>query len=469
MKRKASVAPLGRAPYAALGVVLTLLKFGVDALVAHHYGRDFTWLNYVDPTTAPLFRHGEMPAYWSMLAYTTAPFVALGVYLTLRRLRDAGASPWLVFFFFVPFANLLFFVATALLPPTRTSLVTTAKASEPFRAQDSPIVIPGKPRGPMAAVLYAAALGSVAALGAFGVSVGLLGRYGYGLALGTPFIAGFVAGAALPRLLPSARFVDAFLATVFTLVISVGLVIVFALEGLGCLVVFLPLLILPAGLGAAMGFAVGREFPPREHSVSITAGMLLLGLTFVAEAAVPAPPDAAPMVETRLAIDAPPAVVWPLVVAVDEMPPPTEFPFLAGISYPMHATLDAARVGAIRRCTFNTGDALETVTTWEPPHRLVFTIDRQPDPLRELTLYRSVRQPHLDGAVRNRVGEFELLPLDGGARTLLVGRSWYETSLRPAVYWEAYAESIIHTIHRRVMTTVKRRAEAADHGVASAR
>lgn len=64
--------------------------------------------------------------------------------------------------------------------------------------------------------------------------------------------------------------------------------------------------------------------------------------------------------------------------------------------------------------------------------------------------------------MRNRVGEFELTPLDGGRRTRLVGRSWHETTLSPAFYWEAYSARVIRAIHLRVTRAVKARAEAPE-------
>jgi uncharacterized membrane protein YhaH (DUF805 family) len=451
--------PLGRLAYLVLGVLFGVLKVGVDASLAHHYGRAYSLLFYVDPTSAPLLRPAEVGPYWVALCYTTVPFAIVGVLLTLRRLRDAGATPWLALFFFVPFANLLFFVATALLPPYRRGAKTTVPQTDPFRSQDIAIRTRGTPRSRPAVILYAAALGAVVALGGFGISVGLLGKYGYGLALGTPLISGFVAGAWVPRLLPRARVVDAMLASVFTFVVSLALIIVFALEGLGCLILFLPLLFIPAAAGTLLGFAIGKSIPRGKHGVSVASGILLLLLTFGIEAFGPTRPHDAPMVETSLVIDATPDVVWPDVVRVGDLPPAIDPPFDAGVSYPVRATLDHEGVGAIRRCEFNTGTALETVTVWDAPRRLRFTIDSQPDPLRELTLYRTVRQPHLDGAVRNRIGEFELVALDGG-RTKLVGRSWYETTLHPTMYWEAYSEYVIHAIHLRVMQNVKRRAEA---------
>jgi uncharacterized membrane protein YhaH (DUF805 family) len=44
------------------------------------------------------------------------PFVWIGIALTVRRLRDLGASAWLSCLFFVPVLNLLFFLLLCLRP-----------------------------------------------------------------------------------------------------------------------------------------------------------------------------------------------------------------------------------------------------------------------------------------------------------------------------------------------------------------
>jgi hypothetical protein len=169
---------------------------------------------------------------------------------------------------------------------------------------------------------------------------------------------------------------------------------------------------------------------------------------------VPAP------VETSIEIDAPPSRVWPLLPSMAEMPPPEDWAFrYADIAYPVRATLEGTGLGAQRTCDFNTGPALETVDRWIPGHALGFTIDAQPDPMRELTLYHTVRQPHLDGYVRNRRGELSLEELPGG-RTRLTGRSWYEVRIAPETYWRLWSDMFIHKIHMRVLEVVKQRAES---------
>jgi hypothetical protein len=96
---------------------------------------------------------------------------------------------------------------------------------------------------------------------------------------------------------------------------------------------------------------------------------------------------------------------------------------------------------------------------WRPGRALGFTIDEQPDPMRELTLYHTFRQPHLDGYVRNVRGELLLEALPGG-RTRVTGRSFYRVRLSPESYWRLWSDLYIHKIHLRVLRVVKARAEA---------
>lgn len=460
MKHLSPQVPLGRLAYVGWGVGLALLKFVLDYVIALAFHRPYTPLFYLDPSSAPLLHPGEAQGYWATLAGVMVPFATIGVILTVRRLRDAGMSPWLALFFFVPFANLLFFLATALVPPYRAAVDTVVPAASPFRSQPIRLAAFPKERSLATAILYSSALGSVVALGGFAISVGLLGKYGFGLAFGTPMISGFVGGAFVPRFYPKAKFRHALLVMVFTFVLSLSLIIVTALEGLGCLVLFLPILVLPTMLGTWIGFVAGQQLPRTEHAITAAGGSALLCFLFATEALNPNAMRPAPVVETIVDIDAPPEAVWALTTSVAEMPIATNFPFSAGIAYPIRATLDRAGVRGKRTCEFNTGAALETVVVWDENRRLRFSIDSQPDPLRELTLYTTVRQPHLDSSVRNRLGEFELVPLDGGTRTRLIGRSWYELSVTPAFYWEAYTAQIVHAIHHRVLGTIKSRAEA---------
>jgi hypothetical protein len=81
----------------------------------------------------------------------------------------------------------------------------------------------------------------------------------------------------------------------------------------------------------------------------------------------------------------------------------------------------------------------------------------------ELSPYRDLHPPHLDGYFRSRAGEFLLAPLPGG-RTRLTGTTWYALDLQPAAYWSLWCDALVHAIHRRVLRHVERLAEDAVGG-----
>ena len=111
-------------------------------------------------------------------------------------------------------------------------------------------------------------------------------------------------------------------------------------------------------------------------------------------------------------------------------------------------------MGAVRRCEFSTGAFVEPVNVWEPPRRLAFDVESQPPPMHELSPYRHVHPPHLDGYLRCQRGEFRLVALPGG-RTRLEGSTWYEFEMYPQDYWTMWSDACIHRIHQRVLPHIK--------------
>jgi hypothetical protein len=164
-------------------------------------------------------------------------------------------------------------------------------------------------------------------------------------------------------------------------------------------------------------------------------------------------------VVSTIEVDAPAEIVWRHVVSFSELTEPPRWFFRLGIAYPVRATLEGRGVGAVRLCEFSTGAFVEPITAWEEPRRLAFDVTAQPPPLIELSPYRSVHPPHVDGYFRSRRGEFRLVPLPG-QRTRLEGSTWYELDMAPPLYWRLWADAIIRVIHYRVLAHIKRLAEA---------
>jgi hypothetical protein len=240
-------------------------------------------------------------------------------------------------------------------------------------------------------------------------------------------------------------------------VVSVALM-GFALEGVICIVMALPLTLALGIGGALVGHAIQARGLRRWNAHAMSIAVLVLPPLMGAEAIAP---DHPPLreVTTSIVIDAPPSVVWRQVIAVEPLPEPTELVFRVGIAYPTRATLDGTGVGAIRRCTFTTGDFVEPITVWEPGRRLEFDVRSQPAPMRELSPYGGVHPPHLDGFLRSDRGRFVLVRLPDG-RTLLQGTTWYRNRMWPQAYWGLWSDALIRKIHGRVLRHIGRVAEA---------
>ena len=285
----------------------------------------------------------------------------------------------------------------------------------------------------------------------------VLGTYGFALFVATPAFLGFFS--ALAHGLRSPRSSGDAIAVGSLAVALASLALIAAsLEGAICVVMALPLTLGLGVIGALAGHAVqqrvGRH--ARMHALSMIA---LLPLLMGAESAagLDAPRRA---VTTDIVVDAPPSVVWRYVVAVERLPEPRELIFRVGVAYPMTATLEGTGVGAVRRCTFSTGDFVEPITVWQPGRRLEFRVTSQPPPMRKLSPWPDVHAPHLDGFLRSERGRFDLIALPNG-RTLLRGTSWYRNRMWPQPYWGFIADELMHRIHRRVLEHVARLAETS--------
>jgi hypothetical protein len=244
----------------------------------------------------------------------------------------------------------------------------------------------------------------------------------------------------------------AFRAAMFALLVAGVGMIGFALEGALCLVMALPIVVLGAAMGAAIGCVAQRCLPHKAVASTATA-LLLFPATLVWDAVHPLPATDARPIESSIIVDAPAQTVWRSVVAFPPLPPPENWIFRLGIAAPMSAVITGKGVGATRRCIFTTGSFVEPIEVWDPPWELRFGVTSSPDPLTEWTLWKAGRPPHLNGFLEPTRGQFLLEPMPGG-RTRLVGRTWYRTNMFPEAYWRAWADPIIHAIHLRVLRHV---------------
>ena len=432
--------PVDRGTYLRHGLGLTAFKYGLDALLIWRFA-DVLWtpLDYLNPlwtTRQHLLQSG--PAWLlPVLVAIALPFLWIGVSMSMRRAIDAGRSPWIALLFFVPVINFVLMAVLSLLPPL---------SKRQWPVEPPPLAMDDRMKSAMLGVAASLAI----TLLTVGIGVYLRRSYSTGLFLGVPFTIGYISsyiynhGHARPA-------GQSILLAMGSVTIAAGSLVIFALEGLICIGMAWPIALAVAFPGAVLGRIMARD----GHA-STGAGLALLVPLLVGVEPRTTPPSHE--VLTIVDIAAPPEVVWRHVVTFPDLAPPTEWLYRAGVAAPTRARIEGTGVGAIRYCDFTTGSFVEPITAWEVGRRLAFDITTQAPPMRELSPYRDVNPPHLDGYFRATHGEFRLSPLPDG-RTRLEGRTTYVVDMFPQAYWRLIAAGTVEAIHQRVLRHIKTLAE----------
>ena len=232
------------------------------------------------------------------------------------------------------------------------------------------------------------------------------------------------------------------------------------LEGLICVVMFIPLALGISTIGGVLGGLSARFFRSRRaKNLSLACVMVL-------------PFFMAPVekhflyqwelreVENTIDIQAPPAVVWRNIERVppirrDELPP--SWSQRIGFPDPVEATLSHEGVGGVRHATFAGGVLfLETVDAWEPERRLAFSIAAQTDQIPNTTLDEHVRigGPYFD-VLR---GEYRLESFPNGMTRLHLS-SRHRVSTDFNWYAHLWTDAVMADLQKRILYVVRQRCE----------
>ncbi len=230
----------------------------------------------------------------------------------------------------------------------------------------------------------------------------------------------------------------------------------FAWEGIICLVMALPIGMFFNYLGFLIGYALTKNRLNAKSPMIITFLFLsvpgLMSFERITERK-----DYLRSVKSSIEINAKPELVWSNVISFPKLKEPSEFIFKTGIAYPTSATINGSGVGAIRYCNFTTGCFIEPITIWDKPNVLEFSVQEQPEPMKELSFY-DIHPSHLNGYWISQKGQFKLKRLPNG-NTLLEGTTWYINKIQPGFYWTIWSDYIVHKIHNRVLEHIKERSE----------
>ncbi|RTE09161.1 SRPBCC family protein [Paenibacillus whitsoniae] len=215
-------------------------------------------------------------------------------------------------------------------------------------------------------------------------------------------------------------------------------------EGYICLIIVAPLIYLVILLGIAVGKVL---FKGRQTTLQISVVAAIASL--IAINAITAQPGEN-QVTDRILIQAPPEVVWQNVTAFPAIDTkPDYWLFRIGLPSPVQSTAEGSYVGAARQCIFSNGIVFEEkIVEYELNRKLTFDITQMPN------------DPEILGHLELKRGQF-ILEDNGDGTTTLVGTSWYDLKVKPALYFDWWTQDIIRNVHLEVMDHMKQLAEQA--------
>ncbi len=443
---------VSRVAYGLTGIVLTLIKHNLDRVLAMQIHRQ-TWglMNYMTPLgmlNQPNPLSSEEKRFLVTMALVAVPFIWVGVVMTVKRLRDAGVTSRLVFLFFIPAVNIVFFLLLCLLPSREDSELAGRGGWGVLETY-----LPNSKWGSgILGTLAGAIFGTVLTL----FSIRVLGNYGFTLFLAIPFFMGYFSAwlhcYRIQRNFDDCAFV-ALLSVALTALILVGI----AVEGVFCILMAAPIAIPLALLGAYLAFKIQEQryqLQPHTMLSLLLVIPLLAGAEF--RAAAPTPRF---RVHTSMEIAAPPEVVWRRIIAFPRIDEPVHWVFRLGMSFPLEARTVGSGLSANRQCIFSTGAFREPILAWDEGKHFAFGVSEEPPLMKEWSPYGEIHVRHLeDHDFKPERADFYLTALPGG-RTRLDGWTTYENRMWPGNYWRLWTDEIVRQIHGRVFRHVKRLAE----------
>jgi len=237
-----------------------------------------------------------------------------------------------------------------------------------------------------------------------------------------------------------------------------GLLLIFAQEGIICLIMSAPL----GYLEMVIAFKIGQKAGGIDPSAPTGPQLSMIPVLFVAGVAGMriTPTTAEAEESTALVINATPDKIWPLLFNLDNVPNPEFVPFRAGVAHPTRTESDGMQIGDARRCVLSTGTMEEVISVSDKNRRLRFNVTKTPVAMTEYNPFHKIETIHGADYFWVQWGEFRLEPLPSG-RTKLIGTSRYSFRLYPASYWKLWADSMVEQTHLLVMHEIKRRAESS--------
>lgn len=239
------------------------------------------------------------------------------------------------------------------------------------------------------------------------------------------------------------------------------------LEGSICIAMAFPIAIICSSLGGLAGGLLARHH--RRLSSSSAVSLALLPVLLAPAESLHLAPTQLRTVDSQILIHAAPQTIWHNIERVPAITPTELRPTWThriGFPRPVEATLSHEGVGGVRNASFEHGLLfLETVTTWDPSHRLAFRIQADTAHIPPTTLDEHVT---IGGRYFDVLdGEYRLEPLSDDSVLLhLTSHQRLSTDLNG--YAGLWTDAIMQNLQTSILEVIQHRCEDTRSTLATA-
>jgi hypothetical protein len=271
-----------------------------------------------------------------------------------------------------------------------------------------------------------------------------------------PLALGALTVVILPRRLKTSWVVAVFFPWLTCMVVT-GLLAIFLLEAVFCVILGLPIFLPLSSLGGIIVWYFASQIKKDTTQVTVVIFLVLPYLVAGIESRFPTP-TAIRTVASQVVIAAPAEVVWQKIISVPEIQPEEHHLaafWLLGAPKPVQAMLPIEAVGAMRRSSYE-GNLffVEEVTAWQAGQFFSFTIDLDPQ-VEAPWPWDQIGGPYFDLLD----GGYRIEPLDDHQVILhLSSRHRLSTKLNGYGGW--WTDFILGDIQDYILAVIKGRAEA---------
>lgn len=235
--------------------------------------------------------------------------------------------------------------------------------------------------------------------------------------------------------------------TTASILIALSVLFITGLEGIICVVMASPILLLGAWFGGLTGYVfrrlLQRAFPSLREKPLIVL-MLLLSPLMVGMASHLEKPyrEVESLTTFTTSIDLPVTrdQAWQLLAQMQPLDGPRPFLIRRGLPLPLSCELESESVGARRICYFDQGRIEQTITAWEPGRHMNIRVDRSTLPGRLWLRFDSA--------------SYDLEEIPGATR--VIRHTTIGSRLYPRWYWRPLEKWGVTSEHQYVLSNIRR-------------